>query len=113
MENIKVHVCVVVFDILFFDGKSVLNIPLKERQKLLKENFSEIENKFIFAKFASIEKYSDETILTAIDNAVNNQCEGLMVKDLNSPYEINKRSSYWVKVIILEIIIILVKKRLR
>ena len=44
------QVCVYAFDLLYLNGKSLVKEPLRERQKLLRESFTEVEGEFVFAK---------------------------------------------------------------
>ena len=43
MSNIKVQVCVFVFDLLFFNGQSLVREPLRKRRDLLRSSFNEVE----------------------------------------------------------------------
>lgn len=36
------------FDLLYFNGESLVKRPFGERRKLLKENFVEVEEQFLF-----------------------------------------------------------------
>lgn len=94
-EEIRVKVCLFAFDILHLNEKSLINLPLSERRKLLKESFNETPGKFMFAQSRDVENI--EEIQEVLDEAVKSQCEGLMVKALDSTYEIAKRSQYWLK----------------
>lgn len=94
-EEIRVKVCLFAFDLLHLNNKSLINLPLSERRKLLKESFSETPGKFMFAQARDLKNL--EEIQEVLDEAVKSQCEGLMVKALDSTYEIAKRSQYWLK----------------
>lgn len=94
-EEIRVKVCLFAFDLLHLNEKSLINLPLSERRKLLKESFNETPGKFMFAQSRDVENI--EEIQEVLDEAVKSQCEGLMVKALDSTYEIAKRSQYWLK----------------
>ncbi|KAK2962186.1 putative DNA ligase 1 [Blattamonas nauphoetae] len=94
IESIKVPVCVFAFDMLFFDGRSLLNCTLRERRQILRDNFAETQNTF---RYAIGEDLSDEDEIAALlDRSVKDKCEGLMVKSLDSVYE-SGRSSSWAK----------------
>ncbi|KAK9760623.1 ATP-dependent DNA ligase Cdc17 [Basidiobolus ranarum] len=64
-EDIKVQVCVFAFDLLFLNGKSLLQEPLIERRKLLLDSFNNVEGDFTFAK--SMSTNSVEEIQTFLD----------------------------------------------
>lgn len=94
-EEMKVKVCLFAFDLLHMNNKSLIKLPLLERRKILRENFNETPGKFMFAQSRDVENL--EEIQEVLDEAVTSQCEGLMVKALDSTYEIAKRSQYWLK----------------
>ena len=99
-ETAKVQVIVQAFDLMYLNGKSLLNATLAERRKLMKENFKPIEGKFQFATSLDHKEDGDTTILEEfLDTAVKNKCEGLMVKtlDVNAVYEPSRRSLNWLK----------------
>ena len=96
--EVKVQVCLFAFDLLLFNGRSLLQEPLKVRRDLLREHFLEREGEFEFAK--SIESTNVEAIETFLDESIKGNCEGLMVKTLEkeATYEPSKRSHNWLKV---------------
>jgi DNA ligase-1 len=67
-SQIKVQVCVYAFDLLFYNGESLVQKPFRERRKLLRENFTEVEGEFVFAKSMissnteEIEEFLEESI---------------------------------------------------
>lgn len=94
-DEIKVKVCLFAFDLLHINEKSLITLTLEERRKILRESFTETPGKFMFARSRDVESLDE--IQEVLDEAVKNQCEGLMVKALDSTYEIAKRSQYWLK----------------
>lgn len=48
-SEIKVQVCVFMFDLLYLNGESLVQKPFIERRKLLLENFKHVEEQFVFA----------------------------------------------------------------
>lgn len=48
-SEIKVQVCVFMFDLLYLNGESLVQKPFIERRKLLLENFKPVEEQFLFA----------------------------------------------------------------
>ena len=67
-SQIKVQVCVYAFDLLYFNGESLVRKPLRLRRQLLHDNFNEIDGEFMFAKSMvssnteEIEEFLDESI---------------------------------------------------
>jgi DNA ligase-1 len=58
VEDISIHVCIFLFDIIYLDNKSLCPLTLEERRKILLETFK--ESQFIkFAKFINSEKFED------------------------------------------------------
>jgi len=94
-DEIKVKVCLFAFDLLHLNDKSLIKLPLQDRREILKRSFNETPGKFMFAQSRDVDQLED--IQEVLDEAVKNQCEGLMVKALDSTYEIAKRSQYWLK----------------
>uniref|UniRef100_A0A6G1SJ33 DNA ligase n=1 Tax=Aceria tosichella TaxID=561515 RepID=A0A6G1SJ33_9ACAR len=94
-DEIKVKVCLFAFDLLHLNEKSLIKLPLEERRRILKESFVETPGKFMFANSRDVENIED--IQEVLDEAIKSQCEGLMVKTLDSTYEIAKRSQNWLK----------------
>ncbi|MDE1814528.1 MAG: ATP-dependent DNA ligase [Thaumarchaeota archaeon] len=82
------------FDILSIDKKSCLDLPYIQRRKLLEKNV--IEDSFakimpmVFVK-------TDSDVEDSLENAINAGCEGVMLKQLNSPYRAGARASNWLK----------------
>lgn len=79
--------------------QSLLQKPLSERRRLLREHFQEVHLEFAFAKWSDAEAVED--IQTFLDESVKDGCEGLMVKMLESDashYEPSRRSVNWLKV---------------
>ncbi|XP_066156931.1 DNA ligase 1 isoform X2 [Euwallacea fornicatus] len=96
-SDIKVQVCVFMFDLLYLNGEPLIKRPFKERRELLKEHFKEQEGEWLFAKCLDTTKM--EEVQEFLEESVKGNCEGLMVKTLeqDSSYEIAKRSRKWLK----------------
>ncbi|CAH1640878.1 unnamed protein product [Spodoptera littoralis] len=97
-EDIRVQVCVYVFDLLYLNGEPTVHRPLAERRELLREHFQETPGEWQFA--TSRDCTSVEEVQQFMEEAVKNSCEGLMVKALTgdqSQYDIARRSHNWLK----------------
>lgn len=94
-DEIKVKVCIFAFDLLHLNNRSLIKLPLSERRQILRDSFIETPGKFMFANSRDVDTLDE--MQEALDEAVTGQCEGLMVKALDSTYEIAKRSQYWLK----------------
>jgi DNA ligase-1 len=68
VSEIKVRVCVFLFDLLYVNGQSLTQKPLAERRNLLKEHFQEVEEKFKFV--TSMDTNSMEEVHEFLDESV-------------------------------------------
>eukprot|EP00127_Corallochytrium_limacisporum_P003768 Clim_evm100s152 gene=Clim_evmTU100s152 len=95
--DVKVQVCLFGFDLLYINGTSLVTQPLIDRRECLMKYFHTVDDRFRFAK-SLISSDLDE-MQSFLDQAVADQCEGLMVKTLeeDATYEIAKRSKKWLK----------------
>jgi DNA ligase D-like protein (predicted ligase) len=80
-----------VFDILFAQGENVMDIPLAERKKILKELLDE-------GDLITIMDYVEEIGNSFFQAALKMGVEGIMAKRKNSPYQPGVRSPSWVKI---------------
>lgn len=83
-----------VFDILYKDGKSLIDEPLTKRLEVLKSTVKE-DGTLIASKTQEV---SDPKKLGVIlEDAISKGLEGVVVKRLESPYEAGGRNFNWVK----------------
>lgn len=97
LEDIKVKVCLFVFDILYINGESLLKRQLGERREILRKHVKEIPGE---VQYVTSQEFRDtEELETFLQESVDNKCEGLMIKTLNknAEYEPAERSFQWLK----------------
>lgn len=85
------HLVYYIFDILWYDGKDLTQLPLLERKEILKSIFPEKEDRI---------RYSDHIVEKGIhflSTAVRHGLEGIMAKKSDSVYEAGARNSNWLK----------------
>jgi len=94
MEMYPVHVYL--FDLLYVDGKELIDRPYSERREMLGKIIEEVES-FRLATAKTIDTPKD--LLLFFDQAVSEGCEGIMCKSLqsNSIYKMGAREWLWIK----------------
>lgn len=88
------NVCLFVFDCIYFNGVSLMERPLSERRKFMRDNMVEIPNHILFSEMKHVTKAAD--LADMITRVIREGLEGLVLKDLKSIYEPGKR--HWLKV---------------
>jgi len=89
----EVPVALVIFDILWLDGRALLDEPLQERRRLLEG--LEVRYPFLLARVEEASRPEDlDRIFTETRERGN---EGLMLKDPASPYTPGRRGLAWLK----------------
>ena len=89
----EVPVALVIFDLLWVDGRAVLDEPLQERRRLLES--LKLEHPFLLARVEESTGPDDLDRIFAETRERGN--EGLMVKDPSSPYTPGRRGLAWLK----------------
>ncbi|HVM31163.1 MAG TPA: DNA ligase D [Candidatus Limnocylindrales bacterium] len=79
------------FDLLYLDGRSLLEVPLEHRKRLLRS----VLRDHPIVRFAT---HVDEDGESFHDFVRQRQLEGMVAKLRTSPYEPGRRSRYWLKV---------------
>jgi DNA ligase-1 len=87
----KVKVTVKVFDILSLNGQELANLPLSERRKYLLD--------VVPAEYIAegVDCQNDVELMRFYEKALKEKFEGIVVKNLNSHYEIGQRTYTWLK----------------
>jgi DNA ligase-1 len=87
----KVRVTYKAFDILFLNGRELTSLPLSERRKYLLEV---VPPEYLAE---GVECQNEVELMRFYDEALKKGFEGIVVKNLNSPYEIGQRTYTWLK----------------
>jgi DNA ligase-1 len=82
------------FDILYCNGKSCLELSYKDRREKLEKNVKE-DN---FTKYIPMDIITNKNeIEDFMENSINAGSEGLMLKMLDKSYQAGSRGSHWLK----------------
>ena len=85
------------FDILYLNGKNLMDLPLKERQVILKKSVKQIKGKFQLAKHLITKDLKKADAF--YKQALHAGQEGLIVKNLDAKYVSGRRvAGGWLKV---------------
>jgi DNA ligase-1 len=84
-----------VFDIVYYDGKSLISEPFQNRRKLLEKIIWQEPKKIVLSKFLKTSDRKD--IGKFFKEAFEAGNEGLMFKSLNAPYKPGARVGHMVK----------------
>jgi len=80
-----------VFDLLYLEGYSLLEVPLKERKTMLEKILVRLPG-------IRISSHIDKMGKAFFHEAAKNGLEGIVAKKADSPYEPSKRSRNWLKI---------------
>ena len=98
-SDIIIPVCVFAFDLLYLNGEPLLHLSLAERRENLfaSKLFEEHLPEFRFVQHEDC--HTTEAVETFFQKALDDGCEGLMIKTLtkNAEYVPSKRSHSWLK----------------
>eukprot|EP00917_Polyrhabdina_sp_WS-2016_P015546 GHVP01033811.1.p1 GENE.GHVP01033811.1~~GHVP01033811.1.p1 ORF type:complete len:596 (+),score=129.06 GHVP01033811.1:973-2760(+) len=93
--EVTVQIMLFPFDCMKINDQSLLRKTLKDRREILYSSVMEIENKCRFATHTELSNV--EEIETFLQESIEGQCEGLIVKTMSSTYEPSKRTLNWTK----------------
>jgi bifunctional non-homologous end joining protein LigD len=80
-----------VFDLMYLDGRSLLDEPLEERRRLLAKALRPDPR-------VHFSEHTEQDGLTAFAAAKERRLEGIMAKDRRSPYQPGLRTQTWLKI---------------
>lgn len=81
----------VAFDILYYDNQDLTELPLLKRKEYLEKYIKEDDN-------LVISKYIKKDGIKLFKKIAQKGLEGIVAKKIDSPYQIGKRTSYWLKI---------------
>jgi DNA ligase-1 len=87
----KVKVAVKTFDILFLNGQQLVDLPFSARLRYLREV---VPTEYIVE---GVNCQNEVELMRFYEEALKKKYEGIVVKNLNAPYEIGQRTYTWLK----------------
>ncbi len=88
---------VFVYDLLYLNGKNILELPYKKRREIMEKIFPQ-ENKDTEIVLTKMDLVSDaKTLENKFEEYVSEGLEGVVVKKLEAPYQAGARGYHWVK----------------
>ncbi|MCD6127810.1 MAG: ATP-dependent DNA ligase [Methanomicrobia archaeon] len=90
----KIPVILHLFDIVYLNGRSLLDTPFQKRREILERIVKEDE-KLVLAKQIVTDSVEEGNIF--YKEALNRGNEGIMMKNLNAPYQPGSRVGYMIK----------------
>uniref|UniRef100_A0A1I7ZHF5 DNA ligase IV n=1 Tax=Steinernema glaseri TaxID=37863 RepID=A0A1I7ZHF5_9BILA len=84
--------CIAVFDLLFYNGKNLMNVPLEERLRILEQRILSRQDKTIIFISGRTLVSSKEQLREIYSSAMDKGEEGIVIKGLKSVYNIGSRA---------------------
>jgi len=84
-----------VFDVLYLDGKSLIDVPLEERRRMLEELLPKDHDLIKEVTYRVVE--DEEALEQFFEEAIEYGTEGVMAKDPRSVYQAGVRGWSWIK----------------
>uniref|UniRef100_A0A915ECJ1 DNA ligase IV n=1 Tax=Ditylenchus dipsaci TaxID=166011 RepID=A0A915ECJ1_9BILA len=99
-DNSDLQRSLVVFDVLFLNGRSLINLPLQERMAILKERVLEREDKSIIFDSEKTLVQTAQEFANFYNKAMREGEEGIVVKGLQTIYKTGSRAERngWFKI---------------
>ncbi|CAH2223540.1 DNA ligase 4 [Pelobates cultripes] len=96
VDDSELQTCFCIFDVLMFNDKKLAHEPLRKRHDTLHEIFTPVKGRIhiVEKKEASTKKH----VVDALNEAIDNREEGIMIKDPMSIYKPDKRGEGWLKI---------------
>jgi len=84
-----------VFDVIYYNGESLMNLPFNERRKVIEKIIKEEEWKIRPAMQKIVD--NEEDALAFYKNALKTGEEGIMIKKIDAPYKSGRKVGYMAK----------------
>ncbi|EWC45233.1 hypothetical protein DRE_05960 [Drechslerella stenobrocha 248] len=84
LGTVQVNVCMFAFDLMQLNGEELLAKPFRERRRLLREEFVEVDRKFTWVKSLDATADDQDAVIEFFKGSLHEKCEGIMVKLLDN-----------------------------
>ncbi|KAF3919773.1 hypothetical protein ABW20_dc0108540 [Dactylellina cionopaga] len=81
---VEINVCMFAFDLMQLNGEELLGRPFRERRKLLREEFVEVDKRFTWVKSLDATADDQDAVIDFFKGSLKEKCEGVMVKLLDN-----------------------------
>lgn len=88
----KYPACFTAFDILYYEDRQVINLPLTERKNLLQKAVKAENESF------AVSRYIEKNGVAFYELAKQNELEGIVAKRKDSRYYFDRRTKDWIKI---------------
>jgi len=95
-EDGDCQVCLCIFDILYLNGQVLTNLPLNLRLEKIKSVIRQKEGRVIITERSIVNNKED--VIKALNEAIDDREEGVVLKDPDSVYRPAARKGGWIKV---------------
>ncbi|EPS40587.1 hypothetical protein H072_5564 [Dactylellina haptotyla CBS 200.50] len=81
---VEINVCMFAFDLMQLNGEELLSRPFRERRRLLREEFVEVDKRFTWVKSLDATADEQDAVIEFFKGSLQDKCEGVMVKLLDN-----------------------------
>ncbi|KAM4711049.1 LOW QUALITY PROTEIN: DNA ligase 4 [Anableps anableps] len=96
MDDSELQTCFCVFDVLLVNNQKLSREPLKKRHEVLQTVFTPVKGRIHVVQKTEVGTMQE--VVDALNDAIDNREEGIMVKDPLSIYKPDKRGEGWLKI---------------
>eukprot|EP00066_Takifugu_rubripes_P003714 XP_003966508.1 PREDICTED: DNA ligase 4 [Takifugu rubripes] len=96
MDDSELQTCFCVFDVLLVNDQKLGKEPLKKRYETLQTVFTPVKGRIHLVSKTDARRMQE--VVNALNEAIDNREEGIMVKDPSSIYKPDKRGEGWLKI---------------
>lgn len=96
MDDSELQTCFCVFDVLLVNDQKLGKEPLKKRYETLQTVFTPVKGRIHLVSKTDGRRMQE--VVNALNEAIDNREEGIMVKDPSSIYKPDKRGEGWLKI---------------